>query len=84
VCAGGEVRQEYEVTLLGRPVGGQPTVNIEASDLRWVALSDLDTLDAHPTMRRQIDRYLTGLISACRFAERQPREAFPRRIAALC
>lgn len=56
----GEVRQEYEVTLLGQPVGGKPTINNEASDVRWVAPSDLDMLDIHQTMRRQIDHYLTG------------------------
>jgi 8-oxo-dGTP pyrophosphatase MutT (NUDIX family) len=56
----GEVRQEYEVTLLGRPVGGKPTINEEASDVRWVAPDDLGALDIHPTMRRQIDHYLTG------------------------
>jgi ADP-ribose pyrophosphatase YjhB (NUDIX family) len=30
----GEIRQEYELILLGRPVEGTPTVNDEASDLR--------------------------------------------------
>lgn len=56
----GEVRQEYEVTLLARPVGGQPTSNDEASDVRWIAPGDLDSLDIHGTMRRQIDDYLNG------------------------
>jgi 8-oxo-dGTP pyrophosphatase MutT (NUDIX family) len=56
----GEIRQEYEVTLLARPVAGEPTANDEASDVRWIAASDLDELDIHPTMRRQIDDYLSG------------------------
>jgi 8-oxo-dGTP pyrophosphatase MutT (NUDIX family) len=56
----GEVRQEYEVTLLARPVSGAPAENDEASDVRWVATSDLGDLDIHPTMRRQIDHWLTG------------------------
>ncbi|SDU86924.1 NUDIX domain-containing protein [Jiangella alkaliphila] len=56
----GEVRQEYEVALLARPVSGAPTTNDEASDVRWVAPADLETLDIHPTMRRQIDLYLAG------------------------
>jgi 8-oxo-dGTP pyrophosphatase MutT (NUDIX family) len=56
----GEVRQEYEVTLLARPIGGKPTINDEASDVRWVPPADLDALDIHATMRRQIDHYLTG------------------------
>ena len=54
----GKVRQEYEVTLIGAPIRGQPTINDEASDVRWVAEQDLDELNIHPTMRRQIDDYL--------------------------
>ncbi len=56
----GEIRQEYEVTLLARPVGGTPGANDEASDARWVFPANLGDLDIHPTMRRQIDHYLTG------------------------
>lgn len=56
----GEVRQEYEITLLARPVGGTPTANDEASDVRWVQPAELDQLDIHPTMRRQIDDWITG------------------------
>ena len=54
----GEVRQEYEVTFLGRPVSGSPTVNDEASDVRWVAPDQLPEYNIHETMRRQIDDYL--------------------------
>lgn len=56
----GETRQEWELTLLGRPIGGEPTINNEADDVRWFAIADLDQLDMHATMRRQIDHYLTG------------------------
>jgi 8-oxo-dGTP pyrophosphatase MutT (NUDIX family) len=56
----GEVRQEYEVTLLGRPTGGAPSANAEASDVRWAAPAILGDLDIHPTMRRQINHYLAG------------------------
>ncbi|MGW4461784.1 NUDIX hydrolase [Micromonospora sp. NPDC004704] len=56
----GEVRQEYEVTLLGRPVGGTPAPNDEASEARWFRPRELADLDIHPTMRRQIDDYLAG------------------------
>jgi 8-oxo-dGTP pyrophosphatase MutT (NUDIX family) len=54
----GEVRQEYEVTLLAEPVSGQPAENDEASAVQWTRITVLDTLDIHPTMRRQIDDYL--------------------------
>jgi len=56
----GEVRQEYEVTLLARPVGGAPAANDEASHVDWFPPDELDGLDIHPTMRRQIADYLAG------------------------
>ena len=55
----GEIRQEYEVILLGQPIGGEPTVNDEAIDVRWVRWDSLDELDIHPTQRRQINHYMT-------------------------
>jgi 8-oxo-dGTP pyrophosphatase MutT (NUDIX family) len=54
----GEIRQEYEVILLGHPVGGAPAANDEASDVAWVAPGDLSTLDIQPTHWRQLRDYL--------------------------
>ncbi|MEU9958589.1 NUDIX domain-containing protein [Streptomyces sp. NPDC050982] len=56
----GEIRQAYEVTVIGCPVGGEPTVNDEADGVRWVLPGDLDSYDIHPSMRRQIAHYLEG------------------------
>jgi 8-oxo-dGTP pyrophosphatase MutT (NUDIX family) len=56
--SGGEIRQEWELIFLGRPVGGTPTVNDEASDVRWVAPGDLEALDIHPTQWRQLRDWL--------------------------
>ncbi|MBG6141675.1 ADP-ribose pyrophosphatase YjhB (NUDIX family) [Longispora fulva] len=56
----GEVRQEYEVTFLARPTGGAPAANDEASQVGWFAVAELGGLDIHPTMRRQIDHFLSG------------------------
>lgn len=56
----GEVRQEYEVILIARPLRGEPRSNDEASDVRWVAPSDLEDLDIHPTQWRQLHYFLTG------------------------
>jgi 8-oxo-dGTP pyrophosphatase MutT (NUDIX family) len=39
----GEIRQQYENTYIGRPVGGEPTVNDEADGVRWVQPADLST-----------------------------------------
>jgi len=54
----GEIRQEWELIFLGRPVTGTPTVNDEASDVRWVAPGDLEALDIHPTQWRQLRDWL--------------------------
>ena len=56
----GEIRQEWELILLGRPVSGSPAVNDEASDVRWVAVADLESLDIHPTQWRQLRDWLDG------------------------
>ena len=58
--ADGEIRQEWELILLGRPVSGSPAVNDEASDVRWVAVADLESLDIHPTQWRQLRDWLNG------------------------
>jgi 8-oxo-dGTP pyrophosphatase MutT (NUDIX family) len=54
----GEIRQEYEVMLIARPVSGRPEANDEASDVRWVEPGELHTLDIHPTQWRQLNDYL--------------------------
>jgi 8-oxo-dGTP pyrophosphatase MutT (NUDIX family) len=56
----GEIRQEYEVTLLARPVSGTPAANDEAGEAGWFCPDRLAELDIHPTMRRQIDDHLTN------------------------
>jgi 8-oxo-dGTP pyrophosphatase MutT (NUDIX family) len=56
----GEVRQEYEVIMLGSPISGEPMASAEASDVQWVDPDNLGQLDMHPTQRRQIEHYLTG------------------------
>jgi 8-oxo-dGTP pyrophosphatase MutT (NUDIX family) len=56
----GEIRQEWELIMLGRPVSGSPAANDEASDVRWVAVADLDGLDIHPTQWRQLRDWLDG------------------------
>ena len=57
----GEVRQEFEITLYGRPVAGAPAANDEASDVRWFDPAELEELDIHPGMRRQLADYLGGI-----------------------
>jgi 8-oxo-dGTP pyrophosphatase MutT (NUDIX family) len=54
----GEVRQEYEVIFLASPLSGEPQVNDEASEVRWVNVDELRRLDVHPTQWRQMNHYL--------------------------
>lgn len=56
----GEVRQEWELIMLGRPVSGIPAVNDEASDVGWFTVAELEGLDIHPTQRRQLRDWLDG------------------------
>jgi 8-oxo-dGTP pyrophosphatase MutT (NUDIX family) len=56
----GEVRQEFEVILTGRPVSGEPSANDEASAAGWFRPSDLAGLDIHPTQWRQLRDWLDG------------------------
>lgn len=44
----GEVRQEFEITLIGRPIDGAPTTSDEADSVRWFTPSELENLDIHP------------------------------------
>lgn len=47
-------------TFIGRPIGGEPTVNDEADGVRLIQPADLDQYDIHPNMRQQIGDYLAG------------------------
>jgi len=58
----GEIRQEWELIMLGRPVTGTPAANDEASEVRWVAVADLESLDIHPTQWRQLRDWLDSSI----------------------
>jgi 8-oxo-dGTP pyrophosphatase MutT (NUDIX family) len=54
----GEIRQEFEIILIGRPVSGEPAANDEASDVGWFAPDELKGLDIHPTQWRQLRDWL--------------------------
>ncbi|MFD0443325.1 NUDIX hydrolase [Streptomyces indonesiensis] len=56
----GEIRQQYENTYIGHPVGGKPTINDEADGVRFVKPTDLDQYDIHASMRQQIGDYLAS------------------------
>jgi 8-oxo-dGTP pyrophosphatase MutT (NUDIX family) len=55
-----EVRREFSVVLTARPVGGEPTLSTESSEVRWVAPGDLAGYTMGGAMRKRVDDYLKG------------------------
>ena len=55
-----EVRREFSVVVTARPVGGEPTLSTESSEVRWVVPQDLGAYPMGSAMRRRIDDYLRG------------------------
>jgi 8-oxo-dGTP pyrophosphatase MutT (NUDIX family) len=52
--ADGEVRQEFNVTFLGRVVGGTVAVSDESTDVRFVDPAEFDGLPIHDTVRLRL------------------------------
>ena len=57
-----EVRREFSVVLTARPVGGEPTLSTESSDVRWAAPADLAGYTMGSAMRKRVDDYLNGTV----------------------
>jgi ADP-ribose pyrophosphatase YjhB (NUDIX family) len=52
----GEVRQEFSVCFHARPRGGELREDgTETKAAKWLDVSELDTLDIHPSMRTRIN-----------------------------
>ncbi|MEU5760368.1 NUDIX domain-containing protein [Nocardia sp. NPDC047648] len=54
----GEVRQEFSICFRADPVGGQLRTSSESKEVRWVAPSDVSSLDVHPSIALRIDQGL--------------------------
>jgi ADP-ribose pyrophosphatase YjhB (NUDIX family) len=50
----GEVRQEFNVTYLGRVVGGTITVSDESTDVRFVDPAEFDRIPIHDSVRLRL------------------------------
>jgi ADP-ribose pyrophosphatase YjhB (NUDIX family) len=50
----GEVRQEFSVCFRALPVGGELRTSSESTEVLWVAPSELDGLDIHPSIRLRV------------------------------
>ncbi|MFD0272740.1 NUDIX hydrolase [Kitasatospora sp. NPDC127111] len=62
----GEVRQEFSVCLLGRPVGGTLRVSDESSEVAWFSPEEVDGLPMLPSIRKRINDWKSGAIPAIR------------------
>ncbi|WP_328663122.1 NUDIX domain-containing protein [Nocardia salmonicida] len=56
----GEVRRQFNVCFLARIIGGDLAISDESTELRFVAPSELDSLDMHHTQRLRLTHYLEG------------------------
>lgn len=56
--ADGEVRQEFNICLACRIVGGDLTTGEESSQVAFFAADEIERLDMHPSIRLRIRDYL--------------------------
>jgi 8-oxo-dGTP pyrophosphatase MutT (NUDIX family) len=56
----GEVRQEFSIVLTARATGGNPTPSSETSDVRWVPLATVGSLQMDPSMRQRVEHVMEG------------------------
>ncbi|MFC9428361.1 NUDIX hydrolase [Streptomyces sp. NPDC056987] len=62
----GEVRQEFSVCFLGRPVSGRLATSEESTDVRWVKSEDVDALPMVSSIRKRLDDWRFGHMPAAR------------------
>ncbi|WP_156724720.1 NUDIX hydrolase [Streptomyces apocyni] len=55
----GEVRQQFSICFTARIVGGKVQTSSESKEVAFVAPSNLDELNIHPSMRMRIEHGLT-------------------------
>jgi 8-oxo-dGTP pyrophosphatase MutT (NUDIX family) len=53
-----EVRQEFSIVFLARPVGGEPTSSSESREVLWLAPSELETRRMDRSMRMRVRHVL--------------------------
>lgn len=60
----GEVRQEFSICFLARPVGGQLTVSDESTDVRWFDPAEVDELPMVASVRGRVADWRSGAMPA--------------------
>ncbi|MGY4100426.1 NUDIX domain-containing protein [Nocardia sp. R16R-3T] len=56
----GEVRQEFSICLLGRPLSGTIRVSDESTEVAWFDAGEIDTLPMVASIRKRIDDWRSG------------------------
>jgi ADP-ribose pyrophosphatase YjhB (NUDIX family) len=62
----GEVRQEFSICLLGRPVGGTLAVSEESYEVQWFSPEEVDALPMVKSIRRRVDDWRHGAMPSIR------------------
>jgi len=62
----GEVRQEFSICFLARPVAGQLAVSEESTDVRWFQPAEVDALPMIPSIRKRVNDWRDGNMPAAR------------------
>jgi ADP-ribose pyrophosphatase YjhB (NUDIX family) len=62
----GEVRQEFSVCFLARPVAGQLAVSEESTDVRWFQPAEVDAFPMVPGIRKRVNDWRGGTMPAAR------------------
>jgi len=62
----GEVRQEFSICFLARPVGGHIAVSDESTDVRWFTPAEVNDLPMVPSIRKRVNDWREGNMPALR------------------
>ena len=62
----GEVRQEFSVCLLARPVGGALAASDESHEVRWFHPEEVDRLPMVGGIRKRVDDWRRGVLPVVR------------------
>ncbi|AEM80143.1 NUDIX domain-containing protein [Streptomyces violaceusniger] len=62
----GEVRQEFSVCFLARPVAGQLAASEESTDVRWFEPAEVDALPMVASIRKRVNDWRDGNMPAAR------------------
>jgi 8-oxo-dGTP pyrophosphatase MutT (NUDIX family) len=62
----GEVRQEFSICFLARPLSGQLAVSEESTEVRWFDPAEIDALPMVASIRKRLNDWRNGNMPAIR------------------